>query len=277
MQLIAITNRPGNAVAYEQAGIDRVLVDLERIGKVERQKGRSTWISDHSIQDVSTLRLALREATLMVRVDPVNGSSARQIDESLARGADVVMLPMARDSAEVRHFVDLVGGRARTCLLLETAGALERADEIATIAGLDEIHVGLNDLHVMLGMKCMFEILARGLLDHLAEKTAENGKLFGIGGVGAIGHADIDPRLILAEHVRLGSQMVILSRSFFAGLDSGSPETLATVSRRVSDVRAHLESLRVMPRDSLARSRDLLKDNVAQYVARNAADAYRTE
>jgi 2-keto-3-deoxy-L-rhamnonate aldolase RhmA len=272
MQLIAITNRPSTAALYEQIGIDRVLVDLERIGKAERQHGRQTWISDHSVEDVSKLRAVLRAATLMVRVDAVNDESRTQIDESIARGGEVLMLPMARRPDEVRRFVDLVGGRARTCLLLETADALDRADEILAIRGLDEIHVGLNDLHVTLGLTCMFEILARGLLDRLAEMAAATGKTLGIGGVGAIGRADIDPKLILAEHVRLGSRMVILSRSFFAGLDvAASPETLATVSRRVRDLRAHVEHLREMPRDELVSSREALQDNVARYLSRLAA------
>lgn len=274
MQLIAITNRPQRAAAYEQIGIDRILVDLERLGKVERQHGRSTWISDHSLEDVSRLRPVLRTAALMVRVDPLNGDSQAQIDESIARGAEVLMLPMARGPEEVRRFVDLVAGRARTCLLLETADALGRADDMVAIAGLDEIHVGLNDLHVTLGMTCMFEILAQGLLDSLAGKMAETGKTLGIGGVGAIGRADIDPRLILAEHVRLGSQMVILSRAFFAGLDASmSPEAIAMVSGRVQELRGCIYSLRQETRSSIEQSREALKENVVRYLARTAASA----
>ena len=44
----------------------------------------------------------------------------------------------------------------KTCLLLETPEAVEIIDDILDIDGIDEIHIGLNDLHLGYKMKFMF-------------------------------------------------------------------------------------------------------------------------
>jgi hypothetical protein len=273
MQLIAITNQPSLAAAYQRLGVDRIMVDLETIGKVERQAGRSTWISDHTFEDVSRAREVLRAGSLMVRVNPVHPGSGEEIGEVCRRGADIVMLPMARTADEVRRFVDAVGGRARTCLLVETAEALRAMDAILSVQRLDEVHFGLNDLHVTLGMRCMFEVLSEGLLDDAADSLKSRGKPFGIGGIAALGGGPIDPRLILVEHVRLGSSMVILSRSFFAGVDRSSPsDGLAVVAQRVNELRAYLEAVRRLPHETIGGNRDALRVNVAQYLNAGKSD-----
>ena len=53
----------------------------------------------------------------------------------------------------------IVNKRVKTCLLLETSQALCRLDDILTLEGIDEIHIGLNDLHLSMGLDFMFELL----------------------------------------------------------------------------------------------------------------------
>ena len=48
--------------------------------------------------------------------------------------------------------MDLIDGRAYVSLLLETTQALVRIDEIVRVEGVDEISIGLNDLHRALGL-----------------------------------------------------------------------------------------------------------------------------
>ena len=48
----------------------------------------------------------------------------------------------------------------------------------------------------------------------MATKFKEKNIPFGIGGISRIGSGQLDPKLILSEHVRLGSSRVIISRSF---------------------------------------------------------------
>jgi hypothetical protein len=272
MEFIAITNHPTEARVFEQCRIDRIMVDLEVLGKVERQKGRPTWISDHQPEDVSALRKVLQRSALLVRINPIHAGSKAEIDDVIDRGADIVMLPMATSVEEIKRFVEYVAGRRRSCLLLETAAALAEAVEIAAMPGLDEIHVGLNDLHLTLGMRSMFEVLSDGRLDSLAQAVASSGKKLGIGGIGMLGAGEIAPSLILGEHVRLGSSMVILSRSFFAGLNrGGDPALLAALAPRVSRLREHVDYLAAMPTPELAGNRARLKANVETFLSRRQA------
>jgi len=60
----------------------------------------------------------------------------------------------------------------------------------------------------------MFEPLVNGLLDSLVDTIKKSGLPFGFGGIARIGEGDLPAELILAEHVRLGSSCVILSRTF---------------------------------------------------------------
>lgn len=124
------------------------------------------------------------------------------------------MLPFFKTRHEVEMFVSLVDGRAQTCLLLETPEAVSEVDSIIRVDGIDYVHVGLNDLHLGYGMKFMFELLANGTVDMLCTKFREKGVPFGFGGVARLGGGLLPAEYVLSEHYRLGSSMVILSRSF---------------------------------------------------------------
>ena len=133
------------------AGV-RLFVDLERLGKAVRQAGRNTFISAHQVGDVGRVKAAIRRATLMVRVNPLNPDTAAEVDAVLAQGADWLMLPMFNNAVELRAFARIVAGRAPVVALLETAGALASLDDWITTPGLHEVYVGLNDLHHALGL-----------------------------------------------------------------------------------------------------------------------------
>ncbi|MEM6499827.1 MAG: aldolase/citrate lyase family protein, partial [Pseudomonadota bacterium] len=215
MDFILITNDPVRATAAQSAGVDRIMVDLEINGKVERQGHLNTVISKHSLDDVAALRTSLEASELMVRVNPVFNGSAAEIDACIDRGADRLMLPMFTTPEEVTRFLDMVAGRAKTSLLLETPQAMARIEAIATRQGVEEIHIGLNDLHLGLGLDFMFEILSGGLMDHCAAILNRAGIKHGFGGIARLDQGDLPSNRILAEHVRLGSSQVILSRDFW--------------------------------------------------------------
>lgn len=215
MTLMMITNDVGIAAHAVASGVDRIFVDLETLGKEERQGHLDTHRARHTPDDVRALRQALPEASLLARVNPLYEGSVGEIDAVIAGGADHVMLPMFTTADEVATFIDLVDGRAGTTLLLETPQALTRIDDIlAHHAGIDEIHVGLNDLHLGMGLDFMFELLSGGVVDYLADKIRERGIRFGFGGIACVGEGAVPAELVIGEHIRLGSEMVILSRSF---------------------------------------------------------------
>ena len=111
-------------------------------------------------------------------------------------------------------FVQYVDGRASTLPLLESAKALDCLNEILKIKGIDQIHIGLNDLSLDLGKKFMFEILADGLIDDICDEIKKHRIPFGFGGFGRLGRGMLPAEKIIKEHYRLGSQCAILSRSF---------------------------------------------------------------
>ena len=120
----------------------------------------------------------------------------------------------------------LVGGRVRNNLLLETPEAVERVDEILALPGIDEIHIGLNDLSLGYGKPFLFDLLADGTVERLCLKFREAGIPYGFGGVASLGRGLLPAEYVIREHYRLGSTRVILSRSFCnrelnADLDEG--------------------------------------------------------
>src|SRR5512139_1851864 len=84
----------GLARRADAAGVERVGVDLERIGKADRQRGLGTWISPHRTEDLDALGAALERAELFARVNPLHPGSGREVAEVVGRGARVLMLPM---------------------------------------------------------------------------------------------------------------------------------------------------------------------------------------
>lgn len=214
IELIQITNDPAFARRCDAVDGMRLWVDLERLGKAERQAGRNTFISEHQLDDVARIKDVLRRAALMVRVNPLNPQSGDEVDAVLARGADLLMLPMFTTAGELRAFSTLVAGRAPIVPLLETAGALATLNDWVATPGLHEVYVGLNDLHLSLGLRFMFEPLANGIVARVAEVARRQGLRFGFGGIARLDEGLLPGRDVLAEHLRLGSQAVILSRTF---------------------------------------------------------------
>lgn len=214
LELIQITNDPAFALRCDALGGFRLFVDLERLGKAERQAGRNTFISAHRLEDVARIRAVLRRSRLMVRVNPLHEGTAAEVDAVLARGADCLMLPMFDGAPQLQAFGAIVAGRAPIVALLETAAALASVEDWAGTPGLQEIYVGLNDLHLSLGCRFMFEPLADGSVERVARIARGHGLRFGFGGIARLQEGLLPGRDVLAEHLRLGSGAVILSRTF---------------------------------------------------------------
>lgn len=209
-----LTADPIFAIEAEQAGIDRIFYDLEYINKRERQAGRNTVLSENTVEGISAIRHVLSKSELLVRVNPIHHYSKLEIDKSIESGADVLMLPMVVDATDVKQFVEMVAGRSKTCVMIETTQSMTRIDSILGQAGVDEIFIGLNDLHIGLGLKFMFEVLSGGLVEYLAQKCNSKNIPFGFGGIARIGDGTLPAEMILGEHLRLASSSVILSRTF---------------------------------------------------------------
>ena len=52
MRFWIILNSPELAIYCISNGVDRIFLDLERIGKIKRQGHLNTWITDHKKTDI---------------------------------------------------------------------------------------------------------------------------------------------------------------------------------------------------------------------------------
>lgn len=214
LKLMYITNNPQVALIAEKYGVDRIWIDLETLGKEDRQKGMNTVKSHHTINDIKIIKPLLTKAEMLVRVNPWNEKSKEEIDEVIDAGADMIMLPMWKSAKDVSNFVETVNGRSKTTLLLETKEAVECLDEVLENGSFDEIHIGLNDLHLSYGLTFMFELLSNGTVEMLTKKIAKKNIPYGFGGIAQLGKGDLPAEKVIKEHYRLGSTRAILSRSF---------------------------------------------------------------
>lgn len=232
-----------SAADAQCAGIDRIFFDLEYINKAERQRGRNTVISNNDIEDIPSVREVLTTSKLLVRTNPIHAYTKDEVEKAIAYGADILMLPMVLSPSDVQQYVGYVKGRAKVCAMVETAQSLARIDEILSVDGVDEIFIGLNDLHISMGLSFMFELLSGGLVEYAANKCKQKNMPFGFGGIARIGDGTLPAERILAEHVRLGSSSVILSRTFKGevGDKAGAKVDLA---EEVGKVRHSLDIIR---------------------------------
>lgn len=227
IKLMYITKCPEIALIAEKAGVDWIFVDMEFIGKDIRQAGLDTVQNHHTIEDVRNIKSVVKKAKVLVRVNPIHDvigdypATEEEIEEAIKAGADILMLPFFKKVSEVQRFIRAVqessikvGRKIKTCLLVETPEAVVLLDKILDLSGIDMIHLGLNDLHLALGMKFMFELLADGTVDRLCLKIKAKGIPFGFGGIASLRGGMLPGSMVLKEHYRLGSSMVIISRSF---------------------------------------------------------------
>lgn len=212
--LMYITNNPQVALIAEKYGVDRIWIDLETLGKEERQRGMNTVKSKHTIDDIKIIKPLLTRAEMLVRINPWHDGSEKEIEEVISAGADMIMLPMWKKVEEVENFLRTVAGKCKTTLLLETREAVECLDEVLKHGDMDEIHIGLNDLHLSYGLDFMFELLSNGIVEKIVKKIKRTGIPYGFGGIARLGCGDLPAERIIMEHYRLGSSRVILSRSF---------------------------------------------------------------
>lgn len=220
LKLMYITNRPDVAQIAEAAGVDRIFLDMEYIGKNARQGGMDTVQNHHTLEDVKKVSNAIVSAELLVRINPIHKktkdcmSTEEEINGAIENGAQVLMLPYFKTVEEVKIFIEIVAGRAKVMPLIETPEAVAVIDDILKLDGLDEMFIGLNDLSLGYGKKFMFELLGDGTVENLCYKFCRAGIPYGFGGIAALGKGELPAEKVIIEHYRLGSTCVILSRSF---------------------------------------------------------------
>lgn len=267
LKLTYITNDPEVALIAEKYGVDRIWIDLETLGKEERQKDMDTVKSEHTIEDIEKIKPLLSTSQMLVRVNPWNERSVEEINDVVNAGADIIMLPMWKDVDTVKNFLNCIDGRTKTTLLLETKEAVECIDEVLDLGGFDEIHIGLNDLHLSYGMTFMFELLADGTVDRLCSKFKEKGILYGFGGIAKLGAGLLPSEDVIMEHYRIGSTRAILSRSFCNANSIGDINEIDRLfSKNMKVIKEYEEQLINISDVELEKNRENIKKIVKKIV-----------
>ena len=274
LTLMYITNNEIIAGIAQRAGVDRVWIDMEYIGKEERQAGMNTVKSYHTIEDIVRLRPIVKTAQLMVRVNPLHDatkeycSSQEEIENTIRAGAEVIMLPMFKTRLDVEKFVSMVDGRAKVQLLVETAEAAANIEEICKVQGVDEIHIGLNDLHLAYGQKFMFQLLADGTVEKLCQTIKDSGIKYGFGGIARVGYGMLPAEYIMAEHYRLGSTAAILSRGYCDANLVEDPKTIETIFLEgVQNIRLKEKELLRYTEEQFKKNHAIVVQKVNEIVA----------
>lgn len=261
LKLFYITNKSEVALVAEKYGVDRIWVDLETLGKEERQKNINSVKSHHTVNDIKIIKPLLTNSEMLVRVNSWNKNSPEEIEAVIEAGADIIMLPFWKSVEEVNNFLSAVNHRTKTTLLLETKEAVECVDEILEAGGFDEIHIGMNDLHLSYGMTFMFELLANGTVEMLCEKFKKKGIPYGFGGIAKLGDGLLPAEKIIMEHYRLGSSRAVLSRSF---CDNALIDSIEEIERVF---RENMKALREFEIKVQNMSGQEIMDNKANVVA----------
>jgi len=259
-KLTLLTDDPALACAADEARIDRIGLDVERLGKAERQKDHpGARISGHTLEQLAALRPLLHKSRLFCRLDPPHAGGAEQVERALALGASSLMLPYFTELAQARAFVEAVDGRAETLLLVETRAAFDRLGELAALPGVDEIMVGLNDLSWDIGLKSRFEVLVSPALEAASEAVRAKGRRFGVGGLAQwdIPGLPVPPDLVLAQYPRLGARSAWLARSFLSGVEPGG------LPSAVERLRARLDHWAAQDGPTLEAARQALVGAIA--------------
>lgn len=269
LELMYITNSPAVALIAEKNGVDRIWIDLETLGKEERQKNMNSVKSHHTLQDVEVISNILMKSECMVRINPWNENSVDEIEKVIAAGADRIMLPMWKTVEETDIFLKTVNRRIKTTLLLETKEAAESLDDVLRLPLVDEIHIGLNDLHLSYGLTFMFELLANGMVEQLCAKMKNAGIKYGFGGVARIGEGLLPAERVIMEHYRLGSTRAILSRSFCNTEEiTDISEIEKFFAENMAQLRKYEATLKNAEETALLENANSIKQCVAEIVRR---------
>lgn len=266
LKLMYITNDPAVAACAADAGVDRIFIDTEVLGKQERQGHLDSVKSQHKLSDILRIREAVgSRSQILVRLNPFHSNTQTEIKQALDYGADQIMLPMWKTVDEVERFCKFVDGKAVTVPLLETKEADEALEEVLRLGCMDELYIGLNDLHLSYRKRFMFELLADGTVDRLCALASAYGVPYGFGGVGRPGSGHVPANDILGEHYRLGSGCVILSRQF---CKNPGPYTLDEILHiGISDIRKKEAELSRWTELDFQKNRENVKTAVEQVLA----------
>ena len=128
--MIAITNNIEEAQIIESCGIQQILVDIENIGKSERQSGTNAVINFHNIEDVTNLKYHGIKAKIICRINSFHTGSFSEIDDVINAKADFIMIPMINNINHYVKMISYIGDRIEVIPLIETPYSVFKINDL---------------------------------------------------------------------------------------------------------------------------------------------------
>ncbi|MEQ1665752.1 MAG: aldolase, partial [Bdellovibrionales bacterium] len=160
-----VTRSPEVAMFAESCGVEVIFVDLETVGKADRQKNQGTPINSHSVEDAAKIKKKLKHAQLLTRINPLYKGSRTEIESVIDAGSDIIMIPFFSHPDDLKPLLEIIDGRAKVSLLFETPLSIFRFNHFLDELKFDEVHFGLNDLRILSGLDFLFETVSGGVLE----------------------------------------------------------------------------------------------------------------
>jgi hypothetical protein len=189
-------NNVTEALCAEHAGFSGVVVDWE----IPDETGRQVNLEIHH----SNLDLVLGEVSaaincpVMCRVNKYSDKTAAEVARALSQGANNILLPMVRKFEHGLDFKNIISGKAKWGLMIETPEALEIAQQLAELEP-DFVYVGLFDLMYTREREHLFEPLINGEVTALRRQFHH--VQFGVAGLTVIDRGEPIPSLELLKEL----------------------------------------------------------------------------
>lgn len=203
-------NDQAEAVSAVQAGFAGVVVDWEAPSEAGRQVNSESHQSHPDIV-LGSVSAAVH-CPVMCRVNQYSEITGAEVARALSLGASSVLLPMVRKFQDALDFKNIISGKAKWGLMIETPEALEIAQQLAELEP-DFVYVGLFDLMYTRGRKNLFEPLINGEVTALRRQFRHIP--FGVAGLTVIDRGAPIPSLeLLKELSYQNCDFTFLRRSF---------------------------------------------------------------
>lgn len=249
MDYLLFTHDADYARAAATAGMAAIIVDWEWRGKPGRQAGHDTEINRGGVDDLIAIRAAV-DCGVICRVN--NHPACLHEDVSLAvqHGADEILLPMFRRIEEVEALLDVLDGRARLGVLVETVDAMQLGRDLEHLP-ISRVYVGLHDYRIDTGNHDLFLPLVDGTLDRFRETYRG---AFGFAGITRPdGGQPIPQTLLLAAMLRLDCSFGVARRGFRASVPA------QTMQQALSELDATIDSLGTRSPEEIAIDHEALR------------------
>lgn len=233
--------------AAERAGIDRVVVDLERRGKQRRQRGRDTDITSHDLGDLRRI-CATTTVPVVCRINPVHSDTPHEVAAAIDAGAAELLVPMVRSpEADLDQVLEQANDQVAIGCMVETVDAVARVSDLSA-RPVDRVYIGLNDLAIDRGAAGIFEPFVDGTVEHVGAAFPD--RPLGVAGLTRpTAGSPLPCRHLVHELARVGASFTFLRRSFIRDV------TVAEMQEAVDEIRVAIATAWRRTPSEVARDR----------------------